>query len=624
MLKEKKEKKEKAPKVKKVKEPKVKKEKVPKVKKEKVKKEKVKKEKVKKQKAPKLTKEQKAKLAVKQSVKLKKKTKKMFIMLGVGAVAFAANMAINNIMISKVQTQYEFAKYARQMTTAIESQYSNVRGAAATGDKKYFEAYNKELNEGKNRDKAIEKIRKIGLTKEETELMDKLVLIADNLIPQEQRMFQTALAANAIGDKTSIELAFDVNGLGYSRSITNVNNISQEVQDKISKRMQNEVDTYEIIAYAIDILLAIVFLMIGFEIVMFIKFVQKEFLNPIIEVKGEMICIAEGDFSQEFAMVDDGSEVGEMVGAIHSMKSMIKDVIHDISRVLEKLSAKNLNVTTEVEYIGELRLIEESVHNIVDNLNAIMKNINVTAEEVANGADLIAGGSQSIADGATDQASSVQELQATLTDVAAETDKNAEIAKAADDMAKQVGKELLSSNAEMQTIVEAMDEISESSNKISNIIQTIESIASETNLLALNAAIEAARAGEAGRGFAVVADEVGKLANESSKAAGTTTQLIEDSLEAVEKGIKTVNHTAEKLNTAVARAQELVESINKISEASKRQAYALDQVTYGVEQISCVIEENSAMSEESASASEELTAQAQTLKEMVDEFRLRH
>ena len=619
MFKEKAEKKEKAPKVKKVKEPKVKKEKAPKPPKEK----KPKKEKVKKEKAPKLTKEQKAKLSVKQSVKLKKRTKRMFIMLVIGAIAFIANIVVNNMMISKVQAQYEFSVYARQMTAAIERLYTNVRGAAATGEKKYYEAYNKELKEDKNRDKAIAGMREIGLTKEESELMDKLVLIADNLVPQEQRMFQTALAAATIGDRTSIEMAFDVNELGYSRSIANVSSISEEVQGMISTRMDKEVATFEVIANVLDIILLIALLLIGFEVVMFIKFVQRELLNPIIEVKGQMLYIADGDFSQDFAMTDDGSEVGEMVGAIHSMKSMIKDVIHDISRVLEKLSAKNLDVTTEVQYIGELQLIEESVHNIVDNLNAIIKNINVTAEEVANGADLIAGGSQSIADGATDQASSVEELQATLTDVASETDKNAEIAKAADDMAKQVGKELLSSNAEMQTIVDAMDEISASSNKISNIIQTIESIASETNLLALNAAIEAARAGEAGRGFAVVADEVGKLANESSKAAGTTTQLIEDSLEAVEKGIKTVNHTAEKLNIAVERAQELVESINKISEASKRQAYALDQVTFGVEQISCVIEENSAMSEESASASEELTAQAQTLKEMVEEFKLR-
>lgn len=617
MLKEKAEKKEKAPKVpkeKKVKQPKVKKEKAPKLPKEK---------KPKKEKAPKLTKEEKDRMSVKQSFKLKRRTEKMLILLGVGAIALIVNIVMNKVMISKVQNQYDFAVYARQMTTAIERLYNDVCGCAATGDKKYYEDYLKELNEDMNRDKAIKAIRAFGLTSEESALMDKLEEIAKQLLPQEQRMFQTAIAAGTIGDKASIEMAFDVNGHGYSRSIENVKNTSSEVQNMISDRMEKEVAIARVVVTIFDIILAAALILIALEAIKFIKFVTNELLNPIIEVKGQMLCIAEGDFSQDFTMNDDGSEVGEMVGAIHSMKAMIKDVIHDISRILERLSAKDLDVTTGTQYIGELKLIEDSVYNIVDNLNAIIRNINVTAEEVANGADLIAGGSQSIADGATDQASSVEELQATITDVAAETDKNAEIAKAADDMAKQVGKELLSSNAEMQTIVEAMAEISESSNKISNIIQTIESIASETNLLALNAAIEAARAGDAGRGFAVVADEVSKLANESSKAAGTTTQLIEDSLESVQKGIKTVNHTAAKLNVAVERAQELVESINKISEASKRQAYALDQVTCGVEQISCVIEENSAMSEESASASEELTAQAQTLKEMVEEFNLR-
>lgn len=558
----------------------------------------------------------KPKKVVKQSVRMKKLTVRIVIAMVVALFGLGSTILMNNISLKKVQDEYEFSKYARQMINAINRLSTNLRACAATGDISYFEEYKAELEE-KNRDKAIAGMKKIGLTKKETEQMDMLVAIADNLLPLEDRMLQTAVAG---GLTEATENAYKQ---GYRDSLSRVNSISQNVLNEIAARMDKEVKVFRTISVVWEILVIIVFLWIIKEVFGFVRFSREELLNPIINVKHQMTCIAGGNLSESFDMVDDGTEVGEMVGAIHSMKKLLKDVISDITQVLGRISAKNLDTCTSVEYIGELKEIEVSINNILDNLNAIMRNINVTAEEVANGAELISNGSQSIADGATDQASSVQELQATLTDVASETDRNAENSKSADDMAKLVGEELRNSNLQMRTIVDAMAEISESSNKISNIIQTIEDIASETNLLALNASIEAARAGEAGKGFAVVADEVGKLANESSKAAGTTTQLIEASLLSVKNGIHTVDETAEKLNVAVAKAQELIESINQISEASKRQAYALDQVTYGVEQISCVIEENSAMAEESASASEELTAQAQTLKEMVEEFHLR-
>ena len=63
--------------------------------------------------------------------------------------------------------------------------------------------------------------------------------------------------------------------------------------------------------------------------------------------------------------------------------------------------------------------------------------------------------------------------------------------------------------------------------------------------------------------------------------------------------------------------------IDEIATASEEQATAVTQLKGGIEQISAVVQTNSATSEESASASEELSGQAQMLKQIIGNFKLK-
>jgi methyl-accepting chemotaxis protein len=74
------------------------------------------------------------------------------------------------------------------------------------------------------------------------------------------------------------------------------------------------------------------------------------------------------------------------------------------------------------------------------------------------------------------------------------------------------------------------------------------------------------------------------------------------------------------LSAIVGQATKVSDLISGISKASQEQAQGVDQVNTAVSQMDKVTQQNAAGAEESASAAEELSAQAATVKSMVDEL----
>ena len=225
--------------------------------------------------------------------------------------------------------------------------------------------------------------------------------------------------------------------------------------------------------------------------------------------------------------------------------------------------------------------------------------------------------------GATDQAGSVEELTATITNIADAVNRTAGELQKTTRKAENYAQQADAGHAQMKSLMEEMDRINDTSKKIQNIIAEIEDIASQTNLLSLNAAIEAARAGEAGRGFAVVAEQIRKLAEQSAQSAVDTRSLIEGSLQEIERGNQAAEAAAESLEQIVTGVKEIAADSRRLSEESTAQAQAMEQAEVGVTQISEVVQSNSASAEESSATSEELSAQAYSLNEVVGKFTLR-
>ncbi len=304
--------------------------------------------------------------------------------------------------------------------------------------------------------------------------------------------------------------------------------------------------------------------------------------------------------------------------------NMISKPLRRMVEAAEEIADGNLNVMIKIDgqdEVGELGLAFEKM---TGHINEIMTNIDSAAEQVAAGSKQIADSSIGLSQGATEQASSIEQLTASIEEISSQTRINADNANEANELAEITKENAELGNNEMKLMLQSMEEINESSANISKIIKVIDEIAFQTNILALNAAVEAARARQHGKGFAVVAEEVRNLAARSADAAKETTRMIEGSIKKVDDGRKIASKTADALDEIVGNVAKVSDIVGNIASASNEQAIGISQINQGIMQVSEVVQVNSATSEESASASEELSSQAELLREQAAWFQLKN
>ena len=300
----------------------------------------------------------------------------------------------------------------------------------------------------------------------------------------------------------------------------------------------------------------------------------------------------------------------------------VKNRLIQLSESADRIADGDLATEVVTSTGDELGDAAASFEIMRQRIREVLVEINHGADQVAAGAQNVSDASVALSQGASEQAASVEQLSASISEIASQTASNAQNAEKANELTVGTRSRAEMGNQEMQEMLAAMEEINASSVNISKIIKVIDEIAFQTNILALNAAVEAARAGQHGKGFAVVAEEVRNLAARSAKAAKETTDMIEGSMEKVEAGRGIAHKTAQALSEIVGDVASVADIVASIAKASNEQKLALEQINQGVQQVSQVVQSNSSTPEEAATASQHLSAQADSMKANVGKFRL--
>lgn len=551
-----------------------------------------------------------------QEAQMRKLVKQAFIAVGIG-IFLMLGFAVFNLVLSNMQTvQLNAALSLDQYRVGSKTLTYEVRSYAVTGEQKYADAYMKELNEDKRREKAREALQSCSLTSQEWASLDEIASLSENLVPLEEN----AIAAAGKGDLE--EAQRQVFSLEYGDAVDLINTKTDETIQTINTRKENQQKVLKVIQILLAVMLLLSFAYIIWHIVLIIRFATAELLEPIKKVSEQMAALADGDFSEPLDLKEDESEVGSMVTAIAFMKHNLLHMIQEISQALEQMGNGNYQIELEEEYVGEFIKIRESLTVIIGKMRETLTTLKEVSVQIDSGSEQLAFAAEDLAEGSTDQAGQVTELVKVFEKMTTSMENNVQKAQESVDIASKAGVTLSKGYEKMQELKTAIGEISKCSEQIGTIIGTIEDIASQTNLLSLNAAIEAARAGEAGKGFAVVAEQVKSLAEESAKAAGKTTKLIETAITAVDSGIAIADETAENMDQVMVGAREATETMGQIAVMLQGDVDHMHNVRENLRQVSAVVDNNSATSQETAAVSEEQKAQVESMVELMEKFQI--
>ncbi|WP_372972566.1 methyl-accepting chemotaxis protein, partial [Marinobacter sp.] len=309
----------------------------------------------------------------------------------------------------------------------------------------------------------------------------------------------------------------------------------------------------------------------------------RSITRPIHQAVALATRVADGDL-QEVVTSNRGDELGQLLTALGAMVTSLRELVRHINAGATNIasSAEELSTVTAETSQGVVQQRDQT-----DQVATAMNEMVATVNDVARSAEEAFSAANTANEKATAGESAVEETLSYVSEL----------------------------NTQVEQVAERLRGLQKDSENIGTVLDVIKSVAEQTNLLALNAAIEAARAGEQGRGFAVVADEVRSLAQRTQSSASEIETLIsnlvnstEDSVTTMERGTTLAGQTLDSARTTGETIREIAAAVGNISQYNSQIATAAEQQTSVAEDINQNVTQIRDVSDQSATAAEQISS----------------
>ncbi|HWR02893.1 MAG TPA: methyl-accepting chemotaxis protein [Humidesulfovibrio sp.] len=351
--------------------------------------------------------------------------------------------------------------------------------------------------------------------------------------------------------------------------------------------------------------------------------------------RGDLNASVSGTFTAEMAKLKESIEA-----MLAALKAKIAEADDKSAQAAEQ--ARLAGIATDEANEAKTRAETAKAEGMLQaarQLEQVVVIVGSASDELSSQVEQSSRGTDVQSSRVAETATAMEEMNATVLEVARSASRAAESSdearRKAEDGAKLVV-QVVEGIGAMQTMSaglrDDMNALGKQAEGIGQVLGVISDIADQTNLLALNAAIEAARAGDAGRGFAVVADEVRKLAEKTMTATrevGEAIRGIQDgtrkNLEGVERAAGMVDQATELAHRSGAALHEIVQlveassdQVRAIATASEEQSSASEEINRSIEDINRLSAENAGAMRQASEAVVELAEQTQTLRSLIE------
>ncbi|MGX0891843.1 methyl-accepting chemotaxis protein [Pseudomonas sp. ADAK2 TE3594] len=360
----------------------------------------------------------------------------------------------------------------------------------------------------------------------------------------------------------------------------------------------------------------------------------------------------QAELKKNSLLIIGSSALALLVGLIAAwvITRLIVTPLRSVIRVAQQIAAGDLSATIEVTRRDEIGQLMQAMQQMGAGLSNIVSGLQAGIEQLASSAQSLSSVTEqtnlevSSQKEETEQvATAMNQMTATVHDVARNAEEAAQAAQTADGKVESGQQVVRQSMARIEQLADSatsasssIESLSAEIQNIGTVLSVIKSVAEQTNLLALNAAIEAARAGEQGRGFAVVADEVRALAKRTQQSTEEIERLVSALRSAAQSSVQQIQSSGELVKLAVsdalqtesalgsiAAAVSLIQQMNQqIAAAAEEQSSVAEEINRSVTSIRASADQSSLAMRGNAASSIELAQLGVELKGMVGHFRL--